>query len=384
MSNGNSTQLWTRPQTQEREEVARPTIPPKVNRDVEQRTRAPESRVDTSSKSKSDRDLERESGRVGCSIDKVVVQPPAGYEASNPQADRRSYYVNGIVLERESLVKQLREIAKTRGTPVTAIINGQDCGLVDDGEGSFVASLLNGAAGVLSSRLGSAAETKAVTHLKEEIVAQVLTRGGRMHIDAHSQGSIITSNALRLLQSELPPAKWKQIVERLDVSTFGAAMHLFPKGIKVNEYAHSGDLVATSTKIASTGRQELAKAMKDILGGIDPDLDKALPSVMQETKPCVIKDDSLSAHSATNYIKDIPKFFIESYRDNRGKLELDKLASGLVRAVKNGRFSDATVRDILKDLKDEDPSGRVQGVLIEAIKSGAVGKFNLASLGLKP
>lgn len=88
--------------------------------------------------------------------------------------------------------------------------------------------------------------TKTLTNL---VWQQVVEKGGTIHLLAHSQGGIITANALaevsrRLrVEQQLSPDEVERVLSRCTVETFGAAVHSYVNGPKYMHYLNTHDWV---------------------------------------------------------------------------------------------------------------------------------------------
>lgn len=89
----------------------------------------------------------------------------------------------------------------------------------------------------------------ATDSLTNVIWRQVVEKGGSIHLVAHSQGAIITSNALaevkRRLRTEqrLTPDQATEVLSRCRVETFGGAVHCFVTGPQYDHYVNTRDWV---------------------------------------------------------------------------------------------------------------------------------------------
>ena len=296
--------------------------------------------------------LRSEPNLLNPAYQQVHALPAPYFKASNfvpgPQSEEL-YFVNGMGTGPRDLEHQLASLTKTFGRPVTAIINGQESALDDTSRPGLLRSVWNCVCGLLSSHDGFYAERSAVSGVEQAIVSHVRS-GQPLHLVAHSQGSIIVGNALDRLMGEgsvLSSVEKSQAKHLVRVSTFGAAEHFFPKGVKVQEYAHRGDGVALITGVITQAREAvmgvwsaISSAASSVYRGAARVLGatpQALPTrEPKERAPVVLLEGD---HDFGPYIEKLPDFFIEKHSAGSEHAGL-RVAEDLKTSIRRGALSD--------------------------------------------
>jgi hypothetical protein len=313
----------------------------------------------------------------------VHALPEPGYVASNFKAGLHAaelYYVNGMRTTPRDMKQHLSKLVKTYGRPVTAIINDQEEEIPGTKQPGFFRSIFNGVCGFLSSDAGHLVEPGAVERL-EQVITRHVRSGQKMQFMAHSQGSIIVRNALdRVLgeHSHLTDVEKARVRELVSVATFGAAEHYFPRGIRVQEYAHRNDPVALGTSLAADIREGfkgcvswLKRAVGSFLFGTKAE--PATPTSEQlERAPRVFLDGE---HDFGPYISKLPHFFIEKYQ-SEGTCTGDGVAQALIQSIRQGRLSDVVHARIIKEMVDQGNRDFAR-VLLQASPSGTIEAFHV-------
>ena len=180
---------------------------------------------------------------------------------------------------------------------LSAAINSEVKPVFNESE-TILGDLYNSLQGLYSSEVGQKAEFNAVSNLMDRIITTIKS-GKEVVVYAYSQGSIITKNAIeQLLNCGGNLAEF--IKQRIKVITLGAAAHLWPKGIRVESYAGSNDLVALATyrfdKLISLNSE-------DVL--IEPQwLENNMPAISNKINP-------LPSHMFYSYAESIMKNNLE-------------------------------------------------------------------------
>ena len=89
----------------------------------------------------------------------------------------------------------------------------------------------------------------AATNTLTRLMTQAAQSSGPVHVAAHSQGGIITSDALQQTKDNLraqgmSAAQVEQTMSRFDVQTFGGAAASYPSGPNYTHVIHPGDPVS--------------------------------------------------------------------------------------------------------------------------------------------
>ncbi len=292
----------------------------------------------------------------------VHAIPKREFIASNYKPDESTeelYYVNGMRCCPHDVEQHLSSLVKTFGKPVTAIINDQESDLGEPKKPGFFKSLWHGICGFLSADAGYTAEPEAVARVEHAIKEHVQS-GKPLHLIAHSQGSIIVGNALeRLLgpDSSFSAAEKEKVLNLVRISTFGAAEHYFPAGVRVQEYAHHGDKAASVTSWLADARETvrgavnwLADRVRGWFGFSGDAADKQphhnTPEVQRERAPVVYLEGN---HDFGPFLDKIPEFFIKKAR--AGSIAGGaRVAHALTSSVTEARLSDLMHGLIIREM----------------------------------
>lgn len=313
----------------------------------------------------------------------VHALPEPQFMASNFKAGPHAtelYYVNGMRTDPRDMEQHLSGLVRTFGRPVTAIINDQEEEIPGTQEPGFFRSIFNSVCGFISSDAGYLVERGAVERLEQVIIRHVKS-GQKMRFMAHSQGSILVRNALdRVLgeHSSLTEAEKERVPELVSVATFGAAEHYFPRGIRVQEYAHRNDPVALGTSLAADIREGIKECVSWLKRNVSSYLfgtkmDQGSKAELQlERAPRVFLDGD---HSFGPYVSKLPHFFIETYR-SQGASPGAGIANALILSIREGRLSDVVHARIIKEMIAQNNKDFAQ-TLLQASPSGMIGAFKV-------
>jgi hypothetical protein len=325
--------------------------------------------------------LKMQSDFIKPPFQQVHAVPKREFIASNYKPDGSTeelYYVNGMRCGPQDVERHLSSLVKTFGKPITAIINDQECDPGESKRPGFFRSLWHGICGFLSAQAGYDVEPEAVGRVERAIREHVQT-GKPLHLIAHSQGGIIVANALQRIlgsDSHLSVQEKERVRSLVEVSTFGAAEHYFPRGIRVQEYAHHGDAVASVTSLLADAREWVRGVFRPLvsrfggralLGGREVPLERA---------PVVYLEGS---HDFGPFLDKIPAFFIEKVG---GGPPIDGacVALELKESIVEGRLSDVMHGLIIKEMiRREDAT--FARTFLGACPTGVVGACSIPFLG---
>lgn len=292
----------------------------------------------------------------------VHAVPEQEFIASNytpDEATEELYYVPGMCYGPDAIEQHLSSLVKTFGKPVTAIINDQEGDLNEPMKPGFLKSVWHATCGFLSPSAGHAVEPDAIERV-EHAIKEHVESGKPLHLIAHSQGSIIVGNALdRMLAHDSPlSAEEKEKMKALvRVSTFGAAEHYFPSGIRVQEYAHRGDLVKNTTSVLADAR-EVGRSIVGSVADFSISVFRAgasllgiesapPPSAPERVKAPVVYLDG--DHDFGPFLDKLPEFFIRQAGGERvegGVL----VAQALTHSIASARLSDLMHGLIIREM----------------------------------
>ncbi len=296
--------------------------------------------------------LREQQSLIEAPFTQVHAIPSPSYTASNYAPGRHAeelYYVNGMNVGPRDMEAHLASLVKTFGRPVTAVINGEDASLDDPRRPSMLRSVWHAACGLLSADAGRRVEGAAVTRV-EQAIEEHVKAGQPLHLVAHSQGSIIVANAIERMLSDgspLSPEERERARALVRVSTFGAAEHYFPAGIRVQEYAHAGDQVSWLTGKLTDLREGVKGAWGTAKSAVRSGVGQALEWAGISTsflKPSLEKSRAPVAmlpgdHAFGPYLDKIPGFFIEKHGEGSPHAGL-RVAEDLRRSIMSGQLSD--------------------------------------------
>ena len=156
-------------------------------------------------------------------------------EGQDPNAPRPTIlFTNGILTNSADQAKAAQQLANQTGANVVCVHNGTNGGVLDVAQ----------AGGDRLSLPGNAA-TNTLTNL----MTQAARSGEPVYVAAHSQGGIITSDALKntkenLSAQGLSAAQVEQVMGNFHVETFGGAAASYPSGPEYTHVVHPGDPVS--------------------------------------------------------------------------------------------------------------------------------------------
>lgn len=171
----------------------------------------------------------------------------------------RIWFVNGINTTPEQQFETMKAIANRAGQPVIGIHNGTRNGVIDAGQ-----------AGLDTYNLGNNPATKT---LRDALYAE-LKANNPVHIFAHSQGTIITNNALKEVAKSLKAEglSFCEILSKLNrvkVETYGSPVKEFINGPSYIHYCNSGDPVCNfGLPALAAGVAAMVFAPVAIIGGV--------------------------------------------------------------------------------------------------------------------
>ncbi|HVL39527.1 MAG TPA: hypothetical protein VM328_09075, partial [Fimbriimonadaceae bacterium] len=221
-------------------------------------------------------------------------------EARGAIGNGATIFVNGIDTSISEHFRAAQRLANQLNTPVVGVYNAST-GFGSDLLQCFSDKMFD--AGRLVGRGNPAVET-----LRRIMVRHGNPReeNGGLRIFAHSQGSIIVSEALRQARGEGAD------ISQHDVTTFGNAAFSFPTGPQYHHYVHDDDLVSTgvgTTSIVSRIMNQTwpGRFLRDRLLG--PSTDPQASTVVMHQGGSFIRPHSVNDPSGTNdYIGNLPEF----------------------------------------------------------------------------
>lgn|GEM_PF-3799941 len=332
--------------------------------------------------------LKMHSDFINPPFQQVHAIPKREFIASNYKPDQSTeelYYVNGMRCCPHDIEQHLSSLVKTFGKPVTAIINDQESDLGEPKKPGFFKSLWHGICGFLSADAGYKAEPEAVGRV-EHAIKEHVESGKPLHLIAHSQGSIIVGNALeRLLgpDSSFSAAEKERILNLVRVSTFGAAEHYFPAGVRVQEYAHHGDKTALVTSWLADARETVREAVNSLADRIrgwfafsgdaaDKQSHGDAPERQRERAPVVYLEGN---HDFGPFLDKIPEFFIK--KAGAGSSDYGaSVAHALVNSVTTARLSDLMHGLIIREMIHRG-NGEFAKALVDAYPTGVIGEYKV-------
>ncbi|MCB0352260.1 MAG: hypothetical protein KDD64_02010 [Bdellovibrionales bacterium] len=197
-----------------------------------------------------------------------LAEPESSVHVSN-STPYTNFYVNGVGATCPGLSRSVKGMANLSGGTVYGVLN-------DTAELPVASTLLaplgaifptfakgikrtlqvaegvtKGFFGMLSSSMGRHLEKDAVTAIMSAVREKAL-RGEKIRLFCHSQGSIVTSNALEELRKELSPEQWSLVEKNVEVISFGARNYQWPDAIRVTLNVHRGDFPAFAMGLVSS------------------------------------------------------------------------------------------------------------------------------------
>jgi tetratricopeptide (TPR) repeat protein len=144
-------------------------------------------------------------------------------------SEKPAYFVNGIMNSPDEADQNAQALANMLERPVKRIYNKSDGFWADIFEsGKLKAGMLN--------------DNPSVQTLVNSIIGD-LKRGERVEIHAHSEGALITSVALGIIQ-ESDPDFFAKNADKITVNTYGGASYTYPKGPAYDHVAFVTDPVS--------------------------------------------------------------------------------------------------------------------------------------------
>lgn len=219
-------------------------------------------------------------------------------EARAALAAGATVFINGIDTDLPSHAVRAQALANAKKKPVVGVYNAT---------AGFLRDVMQAGGDILG--ISPNVATTALTNL-------LLTYGGedgkRIDVVAHSQGSIILSNALQAVKAK------KGKISQFDVTTLGNAMPFFPSGTTYKHYAFDSDMVAGSTGTNSLlayalNETMLGKAFRRLYYGKSAD-------TTADTVTLHDRKGGIDPHDALNYIESLDKFDAKHKR----KLPVDR------------------------------------------------------------
>ena len=241
-------------------------------------------------------------------------------------------FINGVNTTYEYHRKTAQRLANETGQVVAGIYNATG---VTQGKGETL-GLWRDVAQTMGDKLFDTGRNPAVSRLVDLVLryGDAKHPDGKMKIIAHSQGSVIVSEALRQAR------KKNNDLSHLDVTTFGNAAFTFPKGATYHNYVFDSDVFAstlgTNSRIAHwMNRNPVGAWLSNrLLGPVDDAL--AHTTVMHQS------GGPLRAHQVNNKAEDAPDGgpdYISSLGRFRAKEKAVRKSPGLLPSYMNAEAS---------------------------------------------
>ena len=147
--------------------------------------------------------------------------------------------INGILTSPESAFSTAKNLFN--GQPGNQYI------LYNATSNNFFIDSEHAIAGKCSYKLGRDAEKSVDTLV--DFIREKIQNDEKISLHAHSQGSVITQNALTILKDKLSPNDWKKLTQNLTVILYGTVTYDFPDNIKITSY----ELLDPVTLLAKIG-----------------------------------------------------------------------------------------------------------------------------------
>lgn len=148
-------------------------------------------------------------------------------------------YINGILTSPESAFSTAQTLFKDQPGNQYILYNATSDNFFIDAEHAI--------AGKCSYKLGRDAEKSVDTLV--DFIREKIKNDEVISLHAHSQGSVITQNALAILKDKLSSNDWEKLTQNLTVTLYGTVTYDFPDSIKVTSY----ELLDPITLLAKIG-----------------------------------------------------------------------------------------------------------------------------------
>ena len=178
--------------------------------------------------------------------------PPQSYLRSLVGTGQATLFVNGVNTTYEDHLKAAQRIADDTGSTVVGVYNAS--GVPSDSKGTppskigMGLGLLRDGLQTLSDKVFDKFRNPAVKSVADLIVqyGNVDKGKGGLKIEAHSQGSVIVSEALRQARDRGADIGSKERGKRIHVNTWGNASWTFPQGPEYHHRVHDSDVISTA------------------------------------------------------------------------------------------------------------------------------------------
>lgn len=291
-------------------------------------------------------------------IDKLPAQDGAVNEfkpSGRAFNDKPVYFINGVWNTIASSDDSAKMLADLLERPVKRVYNksdGQIADLVESGK----------------LKVGMLNDNPSVQSLVSNIMHD-LQKGETVEIHAHSEGAIITSAALGMIQ-EYYPDFFAKYAHNISVNTYGGASWTYPEGPTYNHATFASDIVAVGPGRATLGENLLFKTN---------------PGKLYSDLRIGVKD-----HAYASYLDDLPRFIINHHINDanpRQSLGNDlanynpKLISGVFKELSYGH--DEVAHYYVKNLDDAKLKTLPKSLLTEMktyLESGSMKESDITSL----
>lgn len=233
--------------------------------------------------------------------------------------------INGMNMTDEAIRNMGQRVADLHGRSTLVIPNHTEGVPID---------IRNCVVSAFSNSKGLRFEENAAKNLSETFVSR-LHDSYPVEISAYSQGTLITHNVLgefkKILLNNDKADLWNAFAERVELRTYGAAIHHWPTEIKVNEVRHLSDPVSVIGDVVSLNR-----GVVDSLS-LSFELKRTAATTLVQKK---------EAHSINMYMDNKAAFVMKA----AGKLSLNEQANALVQSMNKGEFSNAFYEGLITQL----------------------------------
>jgi hypothetical protein len=271
-----------------------------------------------------------------------VIEPEEGIHATNNPSSHPIISINGMNMSEDDIRDMGQNLSNIFGRPALVIPNHTEGVPLD---------IRNCIAAAFSDRRGILRESDAANNLVQAL-SQRMNDTFPIEINAYSQGTLITYNVLNEVKSYLTGSgnkeKWDSLAERIELRTYGAAIHRWPSEIQVSELRHISDPVSVIGDMIS-----IQKGIADIL---------ALSFASRRARVTLLHEPG-NPHSISKYVDNGPAFILKQTRGTGPKEQ----AGHLINSMRNGEFSSRTYENVMSLLHEKARSSSVNPV--EANKS---------------
>lgn len=297
-----------------------------------------------------------------------VAYPGPISKASNPCPDTLSIFVNGLNNSNGKAARSAELLAESLGRPVLRIHNDRE-------DYPWIVGSVNAVIGKVSPTAGAAVEPS----VKElaDVIEKRFRNGGTVDLHVHSQGSVIGSNALSLLNDRLTAEEWRKLTsEQLRVTSYGAAEHLWPPGVTATDNYFVADYVAALTSPLDSVVGLIGSAWGNFKAGFSWIREKlcGIPggddAVFGDTKPNPAFGGELDQHPFAGYMNAQATFFVARHT-TLGVTDGKAVAADLLDSIRRGYFADSVHEQVISRMVEERNGAFAKAFLLAKSDLGA-------------